>query len=196
MPTLFTHVLLTAGLAVGLFQSVTAQTARIAHLSHSGSAATLVTAEGTDNFGIPSPYFNADSIRMLSDTVALAYGKWVDFQYHNNTAASKARYNRKTDTLQLGRNYFSNKREIVRYYRRYHPEIKLIDFDTTEAPVNALPPVKVKQKTKRRKAGAFIIPTIPARPAGVGLGAVALILTLAGLGWLLGKRRPAQPLAA
>ncbi|MDO7847996.1 hypothetical protein Q5H92_16645 [Hymenobacter sp. M29] len=172
-----------------------AQTARMAHFSHSGSAATLATEEGADNFGIPSPYFNADSIRLLSDTVALAYGKWVDFQFHDNSAASKAYYSRKTDTLRLGHYDFKNRGEIVRYYRRYHPEIKLIDFDTTQVPVNALPPAKVKQKTKRRKAGAFIIPTIPARPDGVTL-AVAGILALSGAGWLLGERRPTQTPAA
>ncbi|MBF9224335.1 hypothetical protein [Hymenobacter ruricola] len=184
------RVLITAGLTVGLLRPVLAQTARIAHLSHSGSAAKLDEADSEDNFGGPiqPPYFKADSIRLISDTTAMGYGRWHKIDNKETTLQIRlaARIEKKPVRL--------TKQQLVREYQHYQPEVKLIGFDSTAKPAASAPTLK-KQNTKRKKS--VFAPTIsaPAQHPGVAL-AVALILTLTGAGWLLGERRLAQPKAA
>ncbi|MBO2008246.1 hypothetical protein [Hymenobacter negativus] len=182
---LFPVVLLVAG----AMRPVAAQTARIAHFSHSGSAATLDAA--VDNFGTPPSHFVADSIEILSDSTAREYGKWMG--YHSSAE--------KTNIVQFAyprRNpaYGKSVKDYIAGQQKYRPQVKVIKHDTVTAatkPGSEIPAPK-KQKTKRKKS-AFL-PATPAPPQHPGVAlAVAAILVLTGAGWLLGERRPAQPQA-
>ena len=168
-------------------QPVVAQTARIAHFSHSGSVVTLDAA--VDNFGgpIPTPYFKVDSIRLISDTTALGYGRWHRIDNDEKTLQIRlaAQVEKKPERL--------TKQQLVREYQHYQPDVKLIGFDST--PVVAPAPLLKKQKIKRKKSAFLPATPAPPRHPGVAL-AVALILAMGGLGWLLGERRPAQPQTA
>jgi hypothetical protein len=180
MKTLLLHSVLVAALVGGRAQRSAAQTARIAHLSHSGSLEALDVA--ADNFGELAPVFEVDSIRFLSDTTTLEYGSW---QGHHNTRQDK------TTTYQFNSKLWENHvsaQSYVEQSRRYRPQIKVVGYDTLP-PMPKPAPVLKKQKTKRKKAVALTMPTPPTHP-GVGLAVVA-ILAFAGAGWLLGQRRPA-----
>ena len=187
MKKLFSLLLPTALLVAGAMCPATAQTARIARLSHSGSVETLAADE--DNFGIaPQPYFSADSVRLISDTTALEYGNW----YRVGEEQKKV----KTNMVRLAaptakESQLITKRELINSYQGREPQVKLIGFDSTKTPSQ---PVLKQQKTKRKKS-AFAPTTMdtPQHP-GVGL-AVALILGLSGAGWLLGERRPRPQVA-
>ena len=158
-----------------------AQTARIAHFSHSGSAATL--AEAADNFGLPShPTFLADSIKLISDTVAVEYGRW------NGYRVTKEEAKEKTHLVRLATP--ATKQQLLKEYQLYRPHVKLIGFDSTAKPVESAPVLK-KQKLKRKKSAAFVVPLSPPSHPGVAL-AIAAILVLAGAGWLLGERPVAE----
>ncbi|MDO7877490.1 hypothetical protein Q5H93_22315 [Hymenobacter sp. ASUV-10] len=176
-------IALTAALVALLTSVAPAQTARIAHLSHSGSLTALDAA--ADNFGTRPmpPYFVADSVRLLSDTTAIQYGHW--------SRASKERSEEKTHIVRLATaddQGLATKRSTVNYYQRYRPEVKLIGFDSTTKPAAPAPVLK-KQKARRKKAALY--PAVPAPPQHPGVGlAVAAILLFAGAGWLLGERRP------
>ena len=179
-------VLLGAGVAL----PAAAQTARIAHLSHGGSLAALDAA--ADNFGLPSqPSFQADSVRLVSDTAAVEYGRWYGYR------VCKEQANEKTHLVRLAASATTNsqrptKQELIKEYQNYRPHVKLIGFDSAAKPA-VLAPVLKKQKVKRKKSTFFAAaPALPPHP-GVAL-AVALVLGLAGAGWLLGERRP-QPAA-
>jgi len=168
---------------VACLHQAVAQTARIAHLSHGGSAETWEVA--ADNFGELAPVFEVDSIRFLSDTTTLEYGSW---QGRHNTRTDK------TTTYQFnsrlwGDNHVSAK-SYVEQSRRYRPQIKIVGYDTLP-PAPKPAPVLKKQKTKRKKA-AFL-PPAPAPPRHPGAGLVVVtLLVCAGAGWLLGGRRPAR----
>ncbi len=180
-------------LLVAAVSPTLAQTARIAHFSHSGSVSTLGSNAKADNFGIPYPHFVEDSLRLTSDTTALAYGQW---RVYANSDDKK--YKEKTRVVGFGRGYSKkDRRELVRYYQQYHPNVKLIGFDSTAAPATVPPmPVKLKSKNKRRKAaGNVMIPAVPPHSTDVWWG-TALLLGLAGAGWLLGERRLVEAPAA
>ncbi|MFD2718630.1 hypothetical protein ACFST9_07875 [Hymenobacter monticola] len=161
-----------------------AQTARIGHLSHGGSSVAALDAVA-DNFGLPEPRFIADSIKFLSDTTTLEYGKWNSYGYSDPTA--------KVRTHQFASRHQGQYKVSVKRYvsekRMDKPEVKVLAYDTIPKPV----PLPKKQKTKHKKS-AFVpaAPVLPQHP-GVAL-AVALVLILGGAGWLLGERKP-QPAA-
>ncbi|MDO7847995.1 hypothetical protein Q5H92_16640 [Hymenobacter sp. M29] len=165
-----------------LAQTAVAQTARIAHLSHSGSMATLEAA--ADNFGIPPSHFEADSIEILTDSTAREYGRWTG--YHKAG---------KTNVVQFGyakHGYGKSVRQYITSKQQYHPHLKVIRRDSVaakEAP-KLTTPVLEKQKVKRKKS-ALLPTTVPAPPQHPGVAlAIAAILVLAGAGWLLGERKP------
>ena len=166
-----------------------AQTARIAHLSHSGSLETLDAA--ADNFGLPSPTFMVDSVRLLSDTTALEYGQLFRIRRNDKWARNETRTIR-----------FSSRKERqqqIQTYQQQRPAIKIISYDTllksaTPQLQSGAPTLK-KQKTKRKKS-AFL-PAVPAPPQHPGVAlAVAAILVLTGAGWLLGEPKPRPQPAA
>ncbi|GAA4364559.1 hypothetical protein GCM10023185_34170 [Hymenobacter saemangeumensis] len=167
-------------LAGGLLAPAAAQTARIAHLSHGGSAETLDAA--ADNFGLGDAVFFVDSIRLLSDTTALEFGSWQGVMIKKEQSKERVR-TLKFSSRQVGHSQVSAK-SYVEQTARFHPKLKILAYDT-------LPPVLKKQKAKRKKSAYLpAVPTPPQHP-GLGLG-VAVLLTLAGAGWLLGgpDRRP------
>jgi hypothetical protein len=175
---------LTAGLTVGFSQFTLAQTARIAHLSHSGSLERLDAA--VDNFGDIRIPFVVDSIRLTSDSTTLEYGKWRD---DNPERIRSTRLVFKATT--------KDKREMVQYYHEHHPKVKLIGFDTTDVPAKMVLPVRRKHADKRKKSDSPInVSAAPPQHPGVLL-AVVLIVGLGSLGWLLGEwPRPAATSAA
>ena len=171
-------------LAAGLHSAAPAQTARIAHLSHAGEVAALAADAAADNFGLPTPVFIADSIRFLSDTTTLEYGKW-DARGHSG-------HSEKVRTYQFASRYQGADKVSVKRYiterKMYQPAVKILAYDTIPKPV----PMLKKPQAKRKKA-AFL-PTVPAPPRHPGVGlAVGLILLFAGAGWLLGGRRAGSP---
>jgi hypothetical protein len=186
MRTYFTRLLLTAGLAVGLFECAQAQTARIAHLSHSGSAVTL--DEEVDSFGIPPSHFAADSVEILSDSTAREYGRWQGY-HHGDEKTNIVRF----ATPRQG--YRTTKQQYLASHKQYQPQVKIIRRDSVTTPqANGPAGLELKKQRTKHKKSVFI-PAAPPQHPGVAL-AVALILTLAGAGWLLGERRPTQPQAA
>ena len=158
-----------------------AQTARIVHLSHGGSLATLDAA--ADNFGVVGPYFVADSVRLLTDTTALEYGKWAGY---------RAKAGQKTRTIQ-----FASRRAVYLQDLRYRqPPVKVVG-DTSAFPHKAVkrPFIKASNKPRRKAAALAPLPAAPGGPAAPsGLLLVAGVLLLAGAGWLLAAP-DARPLA-
>jgi hypothetical protein len=190
---LFTLVLTAALVGGSLARPAGAQTARIAHFSHSGGLATLADEAAADNFGTPPAYFAVDSIRLISDTSALEYGKW-----HGYHAAGKPEVQTQVFSSHRAEGRTSAKAYITQS-TQYQPRIKIVGYDTI--PKGATPAVGVptveKRKTKRRKSAALPATPMPPQHPGVLLG-VLLILGLGGAGWLLGERpRPtAEPARA
>ncbi|MGI4871851.1 MAG: hypothetical protein ACRYFX_11830 [Janthinobacterium lividum] len=180
-------VLLAFGLG-GAF-SATAQTGRIAALSHGGSPATMAAEEAADNFGLPSMQFEADTIVATSDSTAVIHGREGRFRPLTRT----------TQTIHYGPRYYQgssaagpkSRATAVRLLQQDYPQAKLIDFDTLTKPAAAPAPGAKKQKSKRKQkaVGAFF--TLPQHP-GVWL-AVATMLGLAATGLLLGDK-PLKPL--
>lgn len=168
--------------ASGLAFSGAAQTGRIAHFSHGGSAATLAAQEeGKDNFGELMPYFETDSIRYLSDSTFLKYGKW---RYCSDC---KGRKNPLMGVLKPKR----NAAEAARYFKQsyYHETPKLVGFDSLTSPVN--------QGRRKLKSGSSGKPAgrsqaFPKRPFQYSYWrALAGAAALGAVGWLLGKKRAA-----
>lgn len=180
---LFTLVFAAALLGGSMAHPAGAQTARIAHFSHSGGLATLAAEEAADNFGTPRAYFAVDSIRLISDTSALEYGKW-----HGYHAAGKPAVQTQVFSSHRADARVSAKAYIIQS-TQYQPHIKIVGYDTiskSAAPAVPTPTVK-KQKTKRKKSAALpIAPETPQHP-GVLLG-VLLVIGLGTAGWLLGEQ--------
>jgi hypothetical protein len=155
-----------------------AQTGRIAHFSHGGSAATLAAEEAAaDNFGDPMPYFAPDSVRYLSGKMAVAYGRW---QFAHRPAST-------TDTIRFPEEY--SRRQAAVYARQLYARAKLIGFDSVSSPgkISPLPKPLPPDKRKKKAAGAT-------SPASSGLRLGSLVVALAAVGWLLGGKKPAaQP---
>lgn len=156
-------------IALGVAQPAAAQTGRIAHFSHSGSAATLgARAQADDNFGEPHVYFIAsDSIRYLSPRTALGYGHWSWERRIGNT-----------DTMWLPTTM--SRSAAARYWHQLFVKAKLIGFDS------AASPARQPQPSKRSALGPGL-PTGRAGGPGTGLALLALA-ALAGAGWLLASK--------
>ncbi|MDO7877491.1 hypothetical protein Q5H93_22320 [Hymenobacter sp. ASUV-10] len=175
------HSLLPALLSAAVFPRAAAQTARIAHFSHSGSEETLAEAGTLDNFGIIPPYFEVDSVQLLSDTTALEYGRW-NYMHREQENLREQKTNLVTYPKRYG---WGQKKQLALHYQENSPKMKVLGFDSVAAPAIPAPALKT-QKAKRKKA-AFLL-TVPAPPhPGVWVG-VAAILLFAGAGWLLGER--------
>ena len=173
--------LLLVVLASSLVLSSLAQTGRIAHLSHGGSAATLAAAEkSADNFGQLMPYFEIDSILYVSDSTVLKYGKW---RYCSDC---KGRKNPLVGVLNPKRNAATAARYFKQSY--YHKTPKLVGFDSLASPVN--------QGQRKPKSGSSEQPagrtqTFPKRPFQYSYWrGLAGVVALGAVGWLLGKKRP------
>ncbi len=158
----------------------TAQTGRIAHFSHGGSAATLAAKQAAaDNFGEPMPYFVPDSVRYLSGKMALSYGKW---HWGGNGST--------TDTLKFPEKY--SPQQAAKYTRQLYTRAKLIGFDSVDNSHKTAPAVEKPVKSKHKKKAASTNTALPSHSAGFSLGAL-VILGLAGVGWVFGgKNQPAS----
>lgn len=191
MATFVSPSILALSLGTTLMPPALAQTARVAHLSHGGSLATLAEAEALDNFGL-APAFEADSVVRISDTTAIGYGQYAGRAKRQPAATKTIRYASRTQPK-------SQAAKVQQLQQRY-PAAKLVGFDSIPKP--ALPPpapVQEKQKPRRKQpegATTYATPPAPPRHPGVLVG-VAVIVALGGLGWLLGERtRPKLARAA
>ncbi len=180
--------LLSAAALLGGYSTLPAraQTARIAHFSHGGSAGTLADEAEADNFGTPPAYFAVDSIRLISDTSALEYGKW-----HGYHAAGKATVQTQVFSSRRAEGRTSAKAYIAQS-TQYRPHIKVVGYDTlakVTPPTGSAPEVK-KPKARRKKSAA--LPAWPEPPQHPGvLLAVVVIIGMGTAGWLLGAPRAA-----
>ncbi|MBF9224336.1 hypothetical protein [Hymenobacter ruricola] len=192
-----------------------AQTARIAHFSHSGSLATLDAAMATreDNFGdICRHLFKVQTIVATSETTAVLHGKMVFVCMGKPVKDSLRSAHPRTATASWGGKRgqmvyipaemsfscacsVATRPVVARRFELFYPEAQLIGFDSSQKFTPAIPVLK-KQKPKRKKSAFTPIFFAPPRHPGVAM-AVALILTLTGAGWLLGERpRPVVGSAA
>jgi len=174
--------LLFVALASTVALSSAAQTGRIAHYSHGGSAAKLMDEEeAKDNFGALMPHFEPDTIRYLSDSTVLAHGQWRHCSY------CKDRKNQRVQELypKMTRGQAAN------YLKNLYPRVTLtlLDFDSLSAPVKK---GRLRQKDGHRQKPAGQIQAFPKRPFQYsywrGLAGAA---ALGAVGWLLGKKRAA-----
>lgn len=156
----------------------TAQTARIAYLSHAGSGTMLASDEERDNFGIiprVREYASRnryDSIVRISDTTAIGYGEQMSKRVIKySTRAEPALYKRAGKAAKM--------------LQQVYPTSKFIGFDTTTAG----PKLKGHKAKRNGEAPVLLVvtPLGPPQHPGVLIG-VALILGLSALGWLLGER--------
>jgi hypothetical protein len=191
-----------------LAQPVLAQTARIAHLSHSGSIAALATEVWKDNFGNPCGHlFRAETITATSETTAVLRGKNVFFCWGKPLKDSLARARTQTTTAFFGGRQgqmvhiereatfacacsVATRQAVGRRLKTFYPEAELIGFEGTAlpvAPVQTAVPVVKKQKAKRKKSSFTLAFPCAPQPPGAML-AVAAMLAFAGAGWLLGGR--------
>jgi len=150
-----------------------AQTGRIAHFSHGGSAATLaVTSAAGDNFGLWEEYKYA-KITWLNDSLVLVEGQrrwpggaWQPLrvqQYHDCARHS------------------ASPKETMTRLREQFPEAVFVGFEAANSR---------KAKRKRRKA-ALTGATAPQSPAPGRWLALAVVAGLGTMGWLLpGKAQP------
>ena len=170
---MLTNCLIGLGFASLLSSHALAQTGRIAHFSHGGSAATLGAAQqAADNFGDPPTYFIADSIRYLSPTTALGYGHWSWRRAGN------------TDTMHLPQ--AMSKPAAARYWQQLFVNAKLTGFDSPN-PTNAPPAKRFKRRPKR--AAVLRQPARPVASLGFGFGLALLV----SAGWLLAGKKPTRP---
>ena len=158
-----------------------AQTGRIAHLSHGGGTATLVTAERADNFGIPPTEYKYERVTRLNDSMMLVEGQqrgygsqrpWqpVQWQQQFHWAGQPER-----------------SQQMLGYLRKQYAEAQLVGFDTT-----ATSPLR------RKKSGTTLITQPPGSTRLPGSSwALLALAALAGAGWRLSaKVRPALQLSA
>ena len=170
-----------------------AQTARIAHLSHSGSLATLAVEEAADNFGLPPTRFFADTIVATSDTTAVAHGRLSRWNTKDGS--------RSTRTINYGKQAYQQSTAIgpqsrgtaVRLLQQRYPGAKLVGFDTLVKPTPApvLPVEKQKRKRKRMESALLDVgPPAPPQHPGVWLALAAIVALGAACALLSDKPRP------
>jgi len=172
--------------ALGAALPAAAQTGRIAHFSHGGSAATLAAAEAADNFGLPTSRdeYVTDSLVYLNDSMATRYGRYRSVRW----GASDAELQKKP--WQLSNNpvhYFSGRYEpqkwqaAVQALQQEQPKAKLLGFDK-----------QLKAKGRKQKKSASQSQVLPKRPFQYSFWrGVAGVAGLGAVGWLLGRKRVA-----
>ena len=161
-----------------------AQTALIAHRSHSGTIATFDAAATNDNFGLPPSIHITDSVLRISDTLAVLYGQVQHYkEKHARQIQDTFSYNVPPAAPQT----------TVEKLRAQYPEAKFLGFDQPQPPPKPL--------KGRRKRSALVVPPTsdndptagPGLPRTVGMVAGSLLLLLA-LGWgATTWRRPLAP---
>jgi len=181
----FLHSLLPVlSLLVGITATpAMAQTALIAHRSHSGTIATF-DATANENFGLPPSTYITDSVMRISDTLAVRYGQ---VHHYNGRSARQTQ-----DTLSY--NVPPSAPQItVEKLRAQYPKAKFLGFDSPQPPPK---PIR-----GRRKRSTLVVPPTsdngptarPGLPRTVGVVAGSLLLLLA-LGWgACTWRRPVAP---
>jgi hypothetical protein len=103
-----------------------AQTALIAHRSHSGSLRTFRPARAADNFGLPSKRLETEKIVWLRGTQAVSYGRWVS--YHGGKAMGLPP---QIDTLDLRQ--VTGEPDLglaLKRLREQYPKAKFVGFDS------------------------------------------------------------------
>lgn len=169
-----------------------AQTGRIAHFSHSGSAVMLAKEkEREDNFG----YYHVvviEEVKRLSDSTAARRG----YMYYSGSGKREII----SDTIQFlthdkraianGPDWFLRScglGETLESIRERNPKAVLIGFDKTQ---QAGQPQKTKKPVPKKPSGHM--EAFPKRPFQYsywrGLASAA---ALGAVGWLLGKKRAA-----
>jgi len=165
--------LLLVALASTVALSSAAQTGRIAHYSHGGSAVTLPSEEkGVDNFGNPYPYghrpeeWKNDSFVSINDSLVEHRGL---VRTYTNSSEQAGPWKHRVDV------YIGRGKEIVKYT---YPKAGL---------------VKHPKKKPHSSKPAGNSSALPVRPFQYsfwrGLGGVA---GLGALGWLLGRKPGAR----
>lgn len=144
-----------------------AQTGRIAHFSHGGSAATLARAEaGADNFGLWQEY-KYTKVTRLNDSLVLVEGqkRWPGEEWEPLKQHYGGSWNRHHASLQ----------EIIMRIREQFPGAVLVGFGTKGA----------KKTPRQRQSGVIfplLPPSVPPQPSGVWLALIVIVgLGMAGL---------------
>jgi len=181
-------LLLIWGLLGCVASPAAAQTGRIAHFSHGGSATTLEKDAGADNFGAVPTIFIADSARLIAKNSVVFYGKWM-----GSYLGTKKR-EVTTDTVLIGKHgRWHSVKEMMEAYEDNTPKVKFLNFEYKNSNNNVRQlrhSRKVLNPASRKSSGqnqAFL-----KRPFQYsywrGLAGAA---ALGAVGWLLGKKRAA-----
>jgi hypothetical protein len=163
-----------------------AQTSRIAHLSHSGSPATLAAAVAADNFGLPDRLteYVTDSLVCLNDSMAMRYERYRSVRWGASAAElQKKPWQRSDNPVQ----YFSGRyepqkwQEAVQVLQQQQPKTKLIGFDK-----------QLKERGRKQRKSTSQRQAFPKRPFQYSFWrGVAGVAGLGAVGWLLGRKRAA-----
>jgi hypothetical protein len=177
---------LIAAAALGTARPAAAQTGRIAHFSHGGSAATLAADVAADNFGLPDKLeqYVTDSLVYLNDSMATRYGRYRSVRWGaSNAELQKKPWQSYNELIQyyLGRYESQKWQEAVQaLQQREKPKAKLIGFDK-----------QLKMKGRRQKS-ASQSQVFSRRPFQYSFWrGVAGVAGLGAVGWLLGRKRAA-----
>lgn len=177
--------LLLAALASALAFSSAAQTGRIAHFSHGGSAAVLTTSAKADNFGVVPTIFEPDSARLLSKHKVIFYGRWIgSYPTPEQRKATTA-----IETIGA-QGHWPSVESIIEAYKDYYRPFKFINFDSTKASYQGNRPRRSNKALKpvpEKPSGQ--IQTFPKRPFQYSYWrGLAGVVGLGAVGWLLGKK--------